>query len=104
MLVNGRPYSNENGYIDDKLITNRSEEVIEKVYDWIKKGFIKRKTPNYDCKTSYGLKHILEHDTGIYLSNNEFKDAMLMCGFVPADPDELNWRYCISQNSPVLKD
>lgn len=32
MIVNGRPYSNENGYIDDKLITDRSKET-KRVYD-----------------------------------------------------------------------
>ena len=53
--------------------------------------------------TSYGLKHYLEHDTGIYVTNNAFKDAMLICGFEPADPHELNWHYCISEKSPVFK-
>lgn len=57
---------------------------------------------NYD-KTSYGLKHILEHDTGIYLTNNEFKDAMLICGYEPVNPQELNWTYCISKKSPAFE-
>lgn len=104
MLKNGRPYSNENGYIDDALITNRPIEVRTKVYDWIASNCIMIKRPNYKSMTSYGLKHILEHDTKIYLTNNEFKDAMLMCGFTPADPDELNWIFNISQRSPALND
>lgn len=33
--------------------------------------------PDY---TSYGIKHILQSNTGIYLTNNEFKDAILLCG------------------------
>lgn len=63
---------------------------------------IRIKTPNYD-KSSYGLKHILEKDTGLYLTNNEFKDAMLMCGYEPINPNELNWYYQISKKSPAFK-
>ena len=49
------------------------------------------------------MKHLLEHDTKIYLTNNEFKDAMMICGFEPMDPDMLNWIYCISAKSPAFK-
>lgn len=101
MIKNGRPYSDENGYIDDALITSHSEEEIKLVCDWINSNIIPRKTPNYD-KTSYGLKHKLHDDIGIYLTNNEFKDAMLMCGYKPVNPNELNWNYCISKKSPVF--
>ena len=59
------------------------------------------KTPNYE-KTSYGLKHILQRDTGLYLTNNEFKDAMLLCGYEPVNPDTINWNYCISKRSPAF--
>ncbi len=55
-----------------------------------------------DTHTSYGLKHILERDTGLYLTNNEFKDAMLMCGYKPTNPNDLNWCYCISKRSPAF--
>ena len=102
MIKNGRPFSNENGWIDDKLITNHSKEEVEMVCNWISENIYPRKTPMYD-KTSYGLKHILESDTGLYLTNNEFKDAMLMCGFEPVNENELNWVYCISKKSPVFK-
>ena len=45
--------------------------------------------------TSYGMKHLLEHDTGVYLTNNEFKDAMLLAGYRPVNPNSLNWKYRI---------
>lgn len=102
MIKNGRPYSDENGYIDNGLITDHDQMIQEIVFDWIRKNIRARKTPNYR-HTSYGLKHNLQHDTSIYLSNNEFKDAMLECGFTPVDPDELNWSYGISEKSPVFK-
>ena len=101
MIRNGRPYSNENGYIDDGLITDKTREIQKTVYDWIAHNIVPRNTPNR-WHSSYGLKHIFQSDTGIYLTNNEFKDAMLRCGFQPVDPAELNWTYCISQRSPAF--
>lgn len=41
------------------------------------------------------MKHLLEHDTGIYLTNNEFKDAMLLAGYQPVNPNSLNWKHRI---------
>ncbi len=101
MIKNGRPYSNENGYVDDALITNRTQEEIDIVYRWIDVNLFPRKTV-LTTHTSYGIKHILERDTGIYLTNNEFKDAMLMCGYKPSNPNDLNWCYCISKKSPAF--
>ncbi len=102
MIKGGRPYSNENGEIDEALITDHCKEEINIACNWINENVIRRKKPNYE-KTSYGLKHLLEKDTGLYLTNNEFKDAMLMCGFEPSNPNELNWSYCISNKSPIFR-
>lgn len=101
MIKKGRPYSDENGFIDSALITDCLQEEIDTVCNWIKDNIYPRKTPLLDY-TSYGIKHILENDTGIYLTNNQFKDAMLLCGYEPVDPDELNWSYCISKRSPAF--
>lgn len=102
MLKNGRPYSIENGWEDAGLITDHTESEQEIVRDWILQNLCPRKTVLYD-RTSYGLKHLLERDTGIYLTNNEFKDAMLLAGFAPSDPNELNWTYAISKKSPAFR-
>lgn len=101
MMINGRPYSNENGYIDDSLITSHLQEEIDTVMNWIAENISKRKTPLYG-HTSYGIKHLLERDVHIYLTNNEFKDAMLQAGYKPVDPNELNWRYRISKKSKAF--
>jgi len=101
MMINGRPYSNENGYIDDSLITSYLQEEIDTVMDWIAEYISPRKTPLYG-HTSYGIKHLLHRDTGIYLTNNEFKDAMLQAGYEPVDPNELNWHYRISKKSKAF--
>ena len=103
MIKNGRPFTNENGSVDEALIIGHSKEKIDVVCEWIRSKLIRIKTPNYD-KSSYGLKHILEKDTGLYLTNNEFKDAMLMCGYEPVNPNDLNWNYCISKKSPEFTD
>lgn len=101
MIKNGRPLSIENGYKDAGLITDHSQEEMDLVRNWIDVNIYPRKTrlPEH---TSYGIKHILESDTGLYLTNNEFKDAMLLCGYTPVNPDELNWYYCISKRSPAF--
>src|SRR5574344_862299 len=98
MMKDGRPYSVENGSIDAALITAHPQQEIDAVFRWIDENISPRKTPLLS-HTSYGLKHILESDIGIYLTNNEFKDAMLSCGYAPVNPDALNWSYCISKRS-----
>ncbi|WP_346867460.1 MULTISPECIES: hypothetical protein [unclassified Clostridium] len=98
MMKDGRPYSTENGYIDAALITDHPQQEIDAVFNWIAENICPRKTPLLS-HTSYGLKHTLESDTGIYLTNNEFKDAMLSCGYTPVNPNALNWSYCISKRS-----
>ncbi len=102
MIRNGRPYTNENGWEDAGLITDHPQEEQDIVLDWIRRNILPRKTVLHG-RTSYGMKHILEHDTKIYLTNNEFKDAMMICGFEPVDPDMLNWTYRISAKSPAFK-
>lgn len=102
MIKDGRPFSVENGYVDAGLITAQPEDVQQEVFDWIRESIVSRETPNFR-HTSYGIKHILERDTEIYLTNNEFKDAMMLCGFMPVDENELNWCYRISEKSPAFK-
>lgn len=65
--------------------------------------FIPRKTrnPHY---TSYGFKHMFENaEGGFYITNGQFKGAMLIAGYKPVNKFCLNSVYCISQKSPVFK-
>ena len=94
MLKNGRPYSNENGFIDNALISDKTLDDLFTIAKWIKDNIRPSRTI-LKYHTSYGLKHILEHDTGLHLTNNEFKDALLLAGYAPVNPNELNWRYRI---------
>ena len=109
-IYNGHPISvsywpTKNGReacYDKELFTDLKPEEQRKIIAWISNNIKHRKTPNYR-HTSYGLKHIFTRDTGIYVTNNAFKDAMLDCGFEPIDETELNWCYCISQKSNCFK-
>lgn len=94
MIKHGRPYSNENGWVDKALITDRPAGEMETAMKWIRENIFPAEAI-LPGRTSYGLKHTLHRDTGLYLTNNEFKDAMLLSGFEPVDPKELNWRYHI---------
>lgn len=53
--------------------------------------------------SSYGLKHQAENFKFIdvsYVSNDQLKGAMLLAGYKPKDPDELNWKFKVSWKFP----
>ena len=101
MIKNNKPYTNENGWEDKDLLSDLPMDQQHRVLSWIKNRIKPRKTKNFR-HSSYGLKHYLQDEIGIYLTNNQFKDAMMMCGFYPIDPDKLNWNYCISEKSTAF--
>lgn len=62
-------------------------------------GFEKIKRPN-SRHTSYGMKHWFEHsEDGFYITNGQFKGAMILTGFSIENPDSLNWTFNVSQVS-----
>ena len=99
-IIDGHP--NTDG--DTELFLELPIEHQKAVLEWIKTELVPRKTPNFK-HTSYGLKHYLERQTTdhIYMTNNQFKDAMLAAGYKPVDEKDLNWCYCISEKSPCFK-
>lgn len=107
-IINGHPIScgchSYDGYhgIDNELLSDLNEKDQAIVKEWICENIEPRKTFN-ELRTSYGIKHILQYDTGIYLTNNQFKDAMLQLGYYPKDERELNWIYRISKKSKAFK-
>lgn len=54
--------------------------------------------------TSYGLKHYFEKylERG-YITNGQFKGAMLKAGFKAKDQEQQNWAFNISEKSPILR-
>ena len=100
MIKDGRPYTVESRWSDIALLTDMPYYDIDAVMDWIQENIIPAKTI-YTGRTSYGLKHLQEHDTNLYLTNNQFKDAMMLSGYYPVDPDALNWHYRIALRSEM---
>lgn len=71
--------------------------------NWIKLNFIPIKTFSAH-NTSYGLKHLFEESTnGFYITNGQFKGAMVKNGYNVKDKNALNWHFNISKKSPALK-
>lgn len=80
---------------DETLFSDVCEADQQMALLWVKWNLWPRKTFN-GHRTSYGLKHLLEDDTKIYLTNNQFKDLMLQCGYRVKNPKELNWVFNVS--------
>ena len=95
-IINGEiiPFS----YHDNDLLIDEPEEVQTMVLIWINWCITPRETINHAI-SSYGLKHRLETMTGIYLTNNQFKHAMIISGYIPESYNAHNWYFPISSKS-----
>lgn len=58
------------------------------------------KGPRRHSLTSYGLKHVFEK-AGFYVTNGQFKGAMLAAGHEPIDPKALNWSFRVKSNGKL---
>jgi hypothetical protein len=67
---------------------------------WIEHAICK--ATKYSKRTSYGIKHDFEHG-GFYLTNGQFKGAMLAAGYQPEDAQELNWTFKIKPYKENLR-
>jgi hypothetical protein len=71
-----------------------------KLVEWIKTTIAPAKKV-YDLN-SYSIKHDAEDAIGIYISNDQFKGAMLACGHppIPRSVHEINWQFRIKSIIP----
>ena len=70
---------------------------------WIKTNLLPKRSVNRK-HDSYSLKHLFEDSTlGFYITNGQFKGAMLECEFDPDVEDEKNWCFRISESSPAFR-
>lgn len=53
-------------------------------------------------QSSYGLKHLFEYDGGFYLTNGQFKKAMLLAGFEPENYNAKNWVFKLSRRVETI--
>lgn len=97
-IINGHAYTD----YDTALLTDLPEEQQKVVLDWIRKNLLLRRTPNFRY-SSYGIKLMLQAETKIFLTNNQFKDAMLKCAFYPANQKMVYWNFYISNKSPAFE-
>lgn len=69
-----------------------TDEQKETVQVWIKRELLPaRREGDF---SSYSLKHIFERLQGSrFVNNGVFKGAMLVAGYRPVNPAELNWRF-----------
>ena len=56
---------------------------IESVKKWVSVGNASKRTTLNRKITSYGLKHIVEKDMGVYISNEALIKALVELGFTP---------------------
>lgn len=92
-----RCYENYDPLGDDPIhFLHLAEEERNQLHSWIKESIKPRKTMNLK-HSSYGLKHIYEHDTGNYVTNGQFKGAMITAGYTPNDAAALNPSYAIRE-------
>lgn len=68
----------------------------EKCLDWVYAYCVPAMHYN-TLRTSYGLKHLLESCTGVYMTNDQFKDMMLKQGFYPQKEKEENWVFKVKE-------
>ena len=92
----------ENGKMDNTHLSDLPAEEQKTLVAWVGYNFDLAKN-FYLGATSYGFKHVYEYRALIYLTNNQFKEAMLMTGFYPKDASELNWIFRIKTQSSVFK-
>lgn len=64
-----------------KRFSDLDDETKSMVVEWITSNLKKRKTINR-YKTVYWIKHALQSQTGIYLTESQFAEALLICGFL----------------------
>lgn len=99
---NGKQYFHVKTLDDEQHLSDLSAGVQNVVLDWIYWNFYPaHKLYPHAGSSSLGI--VLKNRTQIVLTNNQFKEAMLMNGFWPRDPKEVNWIFYIQAGSPAVK-
>lgn len=85
-------YNKQLDTYDTDLFTDlESEEQKNICISWVKDKYTEAKYINKH--TSYQMKHRLQEDTGVCLTDNQFKHLMLISGYKPVNDMEFQWRY-----------
>lgn len=65
----------------EDTVTGVSHAEMEKVVDWYASGRAAKRATINRKMTSYGIKHIIERDMGVYISNESCIAALKSLGF-----------------------
>lgn len=87
---------------ENRANTELSAEENEIIRAWIALNIIPSKEPLNRCRNS-DLNGALYKRTGIKLTDEQFKNAMKLCGFSPVDEMEQDCRYSISRYSTAVQ-
>ena len=101
-LENAQPGYRVHTVNDDHHLYELPLETQNIILDWVFWNFYPAQK-FYPHLTSDDLKEVLYKRTQIHLHNNQFKEAMLINGFWPRDPSELNWVFHIQASSPAIR-
>jgi hypothetical protein len=79
-----------------------TEEEREAMTVWIRERLepTPRKPRPANRLNSYGLKHCMERETGVYVTNGQFKGGMQAAGYEAFDTDDINWTYEVRIKKP----
>ncbi|WP_407356383.1 hypothetical protein [Methanolobus sp. WCC5] len=73
-----------------------SDVEIKILDDWIMSNILPQKASKKNY-TSYALKNLFEESQdGFFITNKQFKEAMVRCNFSPVNKNKLNWDFRVS--------
>ncbi|SFM28488.1 hypothetical protein [Methanolobus profundi] len=79
------------------------EDQKKAIDDWIRANILPQRTQE-KTYASYALKLLFEESPdGFFITNPQFKEAMLRCGFSPVNKNKLNWDFRVSIRSTEKK-
>lgn len=73
LTQNGFDFSSQD---DNHIDLDKLDHIVEYIEMWFDKTKTIRKR-----QSSYGLKHLIERNTGTYISNGDLIAAMIICGY-----------------------
>jgi hypothetical protein len=92
----------EYGADDPRGIVDLDPEPRMKLFDWIREAFVADRK-ELDALSSYQLKHAFEAEQNVYVTNGQFKGAMLLCGFYPTHADNQYWLFKVKSTRELLQ-
>ncbi|TQD27944.1 hypothetical protein FKV42_02410 [Methanolobus vulcani] len=76
-----------------------SDIEIKTIDDWIIENILPQKGSK-KTYASFALKTLFEESpVGFFVTNKQFKEAMVRCNFAPVNKNKLNWDFRVSLKS-----